>query len=93
MKDRSGKKSSPLDDIRPRIWTLEFNTELLELLWVLEKTVEGYPQQKQLLEAVLESEHFNARTELPEVPVTAREAPKVRRTHGEQTELSLTDGD
>jgi hypothetical protein len=85
MKDRSGKKSSPLDDIRPRFWTREFNTELLELLWVLEKTVEGYPKQKQLLEAVLESELFKT-DELPEVPALTREAPKVRR-------LSLYDSD
>lgn len=91
MKDRSGKKSSPLDDIRPRVWIREFNTELLELLWVLEKTVEGYPKQKQLLYAVLESELFKA-DQLPEVPETAREAPKVHRSREDQTELNLSGG-
>lgn len=76
MKDRSGKKSSPLDDIRPRTWTREFTTELLELLWVLEKTVAGFAEQKELLDAVLDSDLFNA-DELPTVPDDAREAPKV----------------
>jgi predicted helicase len=79
MRERSGKKSSPLDDIRPRTWTREFTRELLELLWVLEITVAGYPKQQQLLEAVLESDLFTA-AELPAVPEEAREAPKVTRS-------------
>ena len=53
MKNGAGRKSSPLDNIRPEGWTLEFTTELLELLWVLETTVEGYPKQQDLLESVL----------------------------------------
>ncbi|MBN1867679.1 N-6 DNA methylase [Candidatus Sumerlaeota bacterium] len=40
MKRGAGKKSSPLDDIRPERWASQFTTELLELLWVLEATVE-----------------------------------------------------
>ena len=36
MKNGAGRKSSPLDDIRPAGWTSAFTTELLELLWVLE---------------------------------------------------------
>lgn len=36
MRDRSGKKSSPLDDIRPERWI--FDGELLNLLWVLDHT-------------------------------------------------------
>lgn len=90
MRERSGKKSSPLDDIRPRSWTREFTRELLELLWVLEHTVSGYPTQKQLLESVLNGTLFNA-DELPEVPDTAREAPKVPRAHVGQAELELDD--
>jgi len=90
MRERSGKKSSPLDDIRPRSWTREFTRELLELLWVLEQTVAGYPRQKELLEAVLNGELFND-DELPKVPEDAREAPKVRRAHPGQDELDLND--
>jgi predicted helicase len=88
MRDRSGKKSSPLDDIRPRVWTREFTRELLELLWVLERTTEGYAKQKQLLEAVLDSDLFTA-AELPAVPDEARKAPKVPRGHAGQQRLLL----
>lgn len=88
MKDRSGKKSSPLDDIRPRTWTREFTRELLELLWILERTTAGYAKQKQLLEAVLDGELFTA-AELPAVPDEARQAPKVPRGHADQQRLDL----
>lgn len=89
MRERSGKKSSPLDDIRPRVWTREFTRELLELLWVLEKTVEGYPMQKKLLEDILQGPHFNA-SELPPVPDSARQAPVVsRRDAKKQGEISF----
>ncbi len=71
MRKGAGKKSSPLDDIRPEQWTSEFTNELLELLWVLEATVEGYPEQAQLLEAVAESPCFEAE-ELPSVPEDCR---------------------
>jgi len=53
MKTGAGKKSSPLDDIRPERWPGQFTTELLELLWVLEATVAGYPEQAKLLEEVV----------------------------------------
>jgi Type ISP C-terminal specificity domain len=39
MKDRSGRKSSPLDDIRPAVWTAELSQELRQLLWVVEATI------------------------------------------------------
>lgn len=89
MRERSGKKSSPLDDIRPRVWTREFTRELLELLWVLEITIAGYPKQKELFEAVLESDLFTE-AELPAVPDEAREAPKVKRLrNSNQGDLDL----
>ena len=78
MKKRSGKKSSPLDDIRPEVWTHEFTREFLELLWVLEHTVAGYEEQKKLFEEVLASELFRA-DELPLVPESARKAPKLSK--------------
>jgi predicted helicase len=52
MKNPKGKKSSPLDDIRPEKWTGQFTTELLELLWILEATIAQYPRQAKLLAAV-----------------------------------------
>ncbi|MCI0499069.1 MAG: hypothetical protein L0Y36_05245, partial [Planctomycetales bacterium] len=78
MKQRSGRKSSPLDEIRPKHWTHAFTRELLELLWVLEKTIDGYPKQIELFEKVLESELFSA-SELPDVPEEMREGPKVQK--------------
>lgn len=86
MNKGSGRKSSPLDNIRSRVWTHEFTRELLELLWMLEKTVEGYPKQKELLEHVLESDLFTA-DELPEVSEDARKPPKVAKKGPEQVRL------
>lgn len=71
MKKGGGKKSSPLDDIRPERWTGQFTTELLELLWVLEATIETYPAQAQLLDSIIAGACFRAE-ELPPVPDEAR---------------------
>ena len=75
MKKGAGKKSSPLDDIRTERWTSQFTTELLDLLWVLEATVAGYPEQAKLLEAVVAGECFQA-DELPEAPEKMRKPPE-----------------
>ena len=61
----------------PERWTSEFTTELLELLWVLETTVEGYPKQQELLESVLAGDCFRA-DELPGVPDEMRKPPKAQ---------------
>ena len=82
MKKGAGKKSSPLDDIRPIGWTSQFTTELLELLWVLEATVKCYPEQKKLLEAVIASDCFQA-DELPPVPNEMRKPPKTQTIKGD----------
>ena len=81
MKKGTGKKSSPLDDIRPTHWTGQFTTELLELLWVLEETVKCYPEQEKLLEAVVASDCFRA-DKLPTVPDEMRKPPKIRTIKG-----------
>jgi hypothetical protein len=91
MRERSGRKSSPLDDIRPKVWTHEFTRELLELLWVLEATVAGYPAQKDLFEKVLESDLFTE-AELPDVPDEARKAPKVPKA-GDASQTALFGGE
>lgn len=77
MKDGAGKKSSPLDEIHPESWTSRFTTELLELLWVLEATLAGYPEQALLLEQVLAEPCFAAE-ELPPVPDEMRKPPELR---------------
>lgn len=77
MRRGAGRKSSPLDDIRPAQWTSDFTTELLELLWVLEATVALFPEQERLLNAVLENAWFRA-DDLPSVPNDLRAAPPAR---------------
>jgi len=74
MKKGAGRKSSPLDDIRPKRWTAEYTTELLKLLWILETTIAGYPEQKTLLDDILSASLFTA-AELPDVPEELRKAP------------------
>jgi hypothetical protein len=58
MKERSGKKSSPLDDIRPDSWQSSFDKELLDLLWVLDATVDRLPKLETLFEELMTAEHF-----------------------------------
>ena len=70
-RDRSGRKSSPLDEIRPERW--EFAEELLQLLWVLEETVRLQPDGAALLDEVCASELFTA-DELP-TPTDAERLP------------------
>ena len=82
MKNRAGRRSSDLDDIRPERWTSQFTNELLDLLWVLEATVKTYPEQARLLEAVIEGDCFRA-DELPQVPDEMRKPPKVKKTTGD----------
>ena len=80
MKQGAGKKSSPLDAVRPTRWTSQFTTELLELLWVLAATVQGYPEQQRLLNAVVASDCFQA-TELPAIPDEMHKPPKQSKNH------------
>lgn len=75
LKKGYGKRSSPLDDLRPEIWTAEMTLELLELLWLLERTLELEPQHTALLEAVEVSECF-----------TADELPKPKKTDDDEEE-------
>ncbi len=74
MKGGAGRKSSPLDDIRPDRWSARFTTELLELLWVLEATVALYPTQAELLAAVVAGACLRA-DDLPLVPAESRRPP------------------
>jgi hypothetical protein len=58
MKKGAGKKSSPLDKIRPATW--QFDEELLDLLWVLEHTVDLWPSLAQALSDILAGDLFTA---------------------------------
>ena len=78
MREGAGRRSSPLDEIRPTRWTAQFTRELLELLWVLEGSVERQPELAKLLDAVVAGTCFGAE-ELPVPAAWEREAPRVRR--------------
>lgn len=75
MKDRKGRKSSPLDDIHPERWTSDFTDELLRLLWILEHTLALQPELTALLEVVCTGPLLPAE-ELPPVPAAMRKPPR-----------------
>ena len=77
-RDGAGRKSSPLDEIRPARWTAQFTNELLELLWTLEATIDHYPALADLLDAITAGPTFTA-DELPQPSAQQRQAPKVER--------------
>jgi hypothetical protein len=73
MKKRAGKKSSPLDDIRPETW--QFDEELLDLLWVLDHTIDLLPEVTALFEKILTSDLFMA-ADFPQPTESERKGPK-----------------
>ena len=81
MKQRSGKKSSPLDNIRPERWTPRMSEEFLELLWVLEATLAIEPELEQALDRVVSGPCFKA-SELPQPVPEQRQAPVAVRDSG-----------
>jgi len=83
-KNPRGRSSSPLDEIRPERWTSEMTRELLELLWVLEATVEREPEFAELLAEITASEFFTP-DELPEPTEAERKPPKVEVDTGQDT--------
>ena len=68
---KKGRITSPLDEIRPERWS--FTNELLELLWVLEHTLDLQPEGEALLRQVVESDCF-ADDELPQ-PLARERVP------------------
>lgn len=73
MRKRAGKHSSELDNIRPRTW--EFDGELLDLLWVLDHTVDLLPDMVKVFSLVLESALFRS-SDFPEPTDLERKGPK-----------------
>jgi hypothetical protein len=91
MKKRAGKKSSPLDDIRPERWTARMTDEFLELLWVLEATVAMEPELAAVLDRVVSGVCFTA-VELPTPSPEERKAPHAVSAEGELLALLEDDG-
>lgn len=92
MKKRAGKKSSPLDEIRPERWTARMSDELLELLWVLDATLAMEPELEKLLDNVVAGACFTA-AELPTPKSEERNAPGKVSTAGGLLELMGVDDD
>lgn len=74
MKVRKGKKSSPLDNIRPDRWTQ--TDELLRLLAILEHTIEVTPIAAELLEEIVSGPLILAE-DLPKPTDAQRRPPRV----------------
>ena len=84
----SGRKSSPLDEIRPERWT--FGEELIELLWLLEATIALEPEGVTLLDEVCASPLFSA-DDLPTPTNEERKPPNVAPREGEQLGMAPDD--
>jgi hypothetical protein len=74
MREPAGRKSSPLDEIRPERWTAALTEELLELLWALEGTVALAPELGRLLDEVAAGPLFAAQ-DLPQPAAAERRPP------------------
>ncbi|MXW94322.1 MAG: hypothetical protein F4110_12945 [Acidimicrobiaceae bacterium] len=79
MKTRKGRKSSPLDDIRPSRWTQ--TNELLLVLSIIEHTIEVTPKAAVLLAQIVEGPLIPASDLLTPTPAN-RKPPKPSRILG-----------
>ena len=77
MRERRGRKSAPLDDIRPEHWEPWMTEELLRVIWILEGTLECTPKARELLERVVRGPRFRA-DELPAPSKAERRPPKTK---------------
>lgn len=82
MKKRSGKKTSPLDEIRPERWTARMSDEFLELLWVLEATLAMEPDLAAVLDKAVSGPCFAA-SDLPQPTAAERKAPGATSAAGD----------
>lgn len=74
VKSRKGRKSSPLDDIRPTRWTQ--TNELLLVLSIIEHTIEATPQAAALLGQIVDGPLIPA-SDLPTPTTANRKPPKL----------------
>ena len=92
MKRRKGRKSSPLDNIRPERWTPRMSEELLELLWVLETTLVMEPELEQALDRAVSGSCFKI-SELPQPAPEQCQAPAAASAGGSLLEMGAEDDD
>ena len=87
---RTGRRSSPLDEVRPERWEAKMTEELLELLWVLEGTLDLQPEGERLLELACRSDLFS-QDELPSPTPQERQPPRAAAADRQQQELPSSD--
>ena len=88
LRDRTGRRSSQLDEIRPVAWTAEMTQELLELLWVVEATIAAQSDLNTLLTEILAGPLFAA-VDLPQPTDAERRAIENEPDEEPQIELGL----
>jgi hypothetical protein len=76
MRRGAGRRSSPLDEIRPTVWPAAFTEELLRLLWVIEHTIRLGPELDETLDRIVSGETIPA-AELPQPSEEQRKAPEI----------------
>jgi hypothetical protein len=54
LRDRGGRRSSALDDIRPEQWTAGMTQEPLELIWIVEATLTMQPELNMVLAHIID---------------------------------------
>jgi predicted helicase len=86
MKNRAGRKSSPLDSVRPDHWTPKMTDEFLELLWVLEASYEMEPELATTLDDIADSPCILA-SDLPMPNAAEMSLPVPEEEAGELLEL------
>jgi hypothetical protein len=87
LRDRTGRRTSPLDEIRPGTWNAEMTQELLELLWVVEATIDSQPELNAILTEILAGPLFSAE-ELPQPTADERRPPSADE-EDDQHEMTL----
>jgi len=86
MKNPSGRSSSALDAIRPASWSDKLSTELQQLLWTLEASLELEARGAALLAQILSAPLLGA-SEFPAPTPEERRAPNGAEEDDEQLDL------
>ena len=84
MKAGAGRQSSPLDEIRPERWTASMTQELLEVLWVIEGTIDLFPELEALFNDIIAGQTYAA-SELPQPTPEERRPPSEEEDSAQQT--------
>ena len=88
MKNRKGRKSSPLDEVRPDKWTATMTKQFLEILWVLEHTIAMEVKLNNLLEKILAESIFTM-DDLPHPIQEEINSPSENKTAARQVEMGI----